>query len=214
MSEQQQDPSFPVNPETTFHTNILRQQRGGQRRSGLLILAGSIIVLISAAILFGASVFSYHAIPWDIIFLLGMMILAGIAGGIAGIMDLNSGAKPVTGQEVQQIRQQARAELLRRAQGYLPRQYRRSAIIIELVLACLWALMAILSVISAVIGSPLGRVDILLAILFDFGFLTFLGDALITRPREAKRLAARNVQELSNRLKLGEVTDGRTADDE
>lgn len=213
MSEQQREPLLSINPETAHHARIIRQGRRDRRRSGWLTLIASLIVLVGCVFLLGVGVAAHVPLTPVLLAFLGIMALAGAAGILAAITDLTAGAKPVTVQEVQAQRQQTREELLRRAQGHLPFYYRRPAIILEIAIGCLWGLMGVASLIAVPV-SPFGWLDILMAILFLVGFLAFLGDALLTRPREAKRLAARSAEELARRLALGEITEGHTSDGE
>lgn len=213
MSEQQQEPLLSANPETAHHASILHRWRRDRRRSGWLTLIASGILLLGCVFLLGVAVASRIPFTPQILFFLGVMAVAGVAGLLAAWMDFSAGAKPVTTQEVQTQRQQAREELMRRAQGYIPAFYRRPAIVLEIVIGCLWGLIAVASLVAIPV-SPFGWLDILMAILLFLGFLAFLGDALITRPREAKRLAARSAEALAQRFALGEITEGQAPEGE
>lgn len=207
MNKQQPEPRFSVNPETAHHARLLRQGRRDQRRSGWLTLTGSIIVLVGGAFLLGAGIIAHLSFTPQILFLLGGMAVAGVAGILATILDLTAGTRAVTHQEIQEHRQRTREMLLRQAQGYLPFFYRRPAIVLEIGIGCLWGLLALATFLAVPI-SAFGWLNIVMAIFFLLGCLFFLADALLTRPREAKRLAARSAEELARRLALGEITEG------
>jgi fatty acid desaturase len=206
-----QENSVQRNPETAFHADRLHQERRKARRSAAIMFACCIIVLGAAAVVLAISLFFHTPLALSMILLLGCMVLAGAAGVVSGMMDLHASKQPVTSQEIEQNRQQARTELMQRAQGKIPLAYRRFAIISEIVLACFWALLSIPFFLMPV--THMRWVYILFGVLFLLCAVRLLGDALIVRPRQAKRLAAQSARELAQRLTLEEVMQGHLSEE-
>lgn len=206
MDEQQNQP-LPTNPETTFHTYLIFQERRRTRRSGVVIVVCSLALLLGALIALHDTFSAHQAVSFPTQFVTWGILLAGALSLVVGVMELRSSAKRITDQEVGLIRQQARTELMSRAQGYVPWSYRRSACVLEALFACLWLYLGV-SFFFLPIVTPSWFND-LFAVLSLLGAIWFLLDALIWRPRRAKRLAAESAQELTSRLSMGEATEGQ-----
>ena len=209
---EQQDQSLPTNPEAAFHTHLLQQGRRRDRRSGIVILLCSLALLVGSAVPLANALFTHTAFTLPQHIMWWGILLSGVLSLIVAVTELRSSTKQITIEEVGNVRQHARTELMRRAQGYIPWSYRRSAMVIEAAFACFWILLAISFLYLPIVSPP--WFNTLFAILFLLSAIIFLIDACVTRPRQAKRLAAQSAQELAHRLTLGESTEGQPSNEE
>ena len=210
MSQEHEHP-IPANPEAAFHADVLRQKRRQERFSAIALSICCAIIFIGTVPLLVTSLFTHSPLPPLTLLILSLMTLAGVVGLATGLRELHSSALPVTTREIHQSRRQARIELLKLAQGYLPFSYRRIAIVLELVLACLLLLTGISYYVYPIITPNWETISS--GTIFILASLMCFYDGFIRRPRVALRLAANSAQELSTRLALGEMTEGQEMDD-
>ena len=192
-----------VNPEYVFHYERLRRDRAAERRRGYLLFVGSGL-LLAGAILLASTVPS--AITSDRI---PLLLLTGFSLLLLwnGVSALRRSRQPINDAEVALRRREDRRQLFQFAQGRIPWRY-WIAVIIQGVLGAIFLL------IGGRVAWPLVTnlsTPHLLNVIFGFPLLLAGGYYLfkaISRTRLLRRLAALSSQELGDRLRLGEATDG------
>jgi hypothetical protein len=197
-----------------MHFNRLLKERRKNRLEAWGMLLGSAGMFLCGGLSLSVILLTHVHLPTSLpsnvavigLLMLATMLLAGATIFVLSIRDLRRAAKPVASQEVEQNRQQERAELLWRAQGNIPFSHRRPAIIIEIVVACLYTVFG-LSFVAVPLDTP-AWLNIPVAVLFWLGVPALLVDAFYFRPRAAKRMARVSQRALSTRLTLGELTEG------
>ena len=214
MSQQQR-----TNPESEFHRRILEKERTAHLRVGRIALWEAFSLLVVFTFLNIVLAFSAHLSFW--FFLLIECVLVGglsVMFFLFGWTEFQVGKRPVTDQEVEERRQSERARLLREARGILPIAFRLRVLIVEFVLGVVFIAAGVVLLVSPY-ATPLvglwGRLYGIGCILCGFSFLSLV---LIVKRRRAKQIPAISARELSNRLTLGEITEGngsgRAGDDQ
>jgi hypothetical protein len=201
-----------TNPESAFYAQNLLEAKQKRRKYGIIILLCSVVALIGLGVLVILAWSAHTALSFSQLLVFAGFTITCVMGIFAGVLDLRAGRQPVTSEEVVQVRQQARAELMRRARGYVPRAYGRLASIMGIILSCCLILMGSSFLLLPTSLAP--WVNVLMAVLFFLGGLVFFWESAVVRPHEAKHLAAKSAQELANRLRLGEVTEGYSQEEQ
>lgn len=203
----QSDQPLVANPETSFHAYIVFKERQRLRRSGVIIVICSLTLLLGTGVTLLDTFSTHHTSPFPTQVMVWAILGAGVLSLVVGIMEIRAGFRRITEEEVGRIRQQARAELLRHAHGHIPWSYRRITRAVEVAFACFWLfLSASFFVLPIIVPLWLNRI---LSVFSLLGAIWFLLDALIWRPRRAKRLATESADELAHRLRVGEATEGQ-----
>jgi hypothetical protein len=202
-------PPLLLIPEYEFHRLRLLLRRQAERKHGFILIVAGILFFLLVLIYLTPSFLHYQ---------LGfILVMVDIAGAIIpmyflwkGLASIFSGLRPVTIEEVKQLRYQARRVWYLQARGvFLPdRTFRRYRMIflIESGLTISGGLILLLHVLDSMPVHSLAYILLLIVV----GFIEYLLilDTLYLAPKQTRDLPIQSPQELSRLFINGEATTG------